>query len=171
MRHVLIVDDSAVVRMTLGSILTAACDFTVESASDPLIAMRKMARRRPDVIVLDLEMPHMDGLTFLRRIMATDPIPVVICSGMATRESELGICALEEGAVDIIGKPKLGVRDFVVESAYDIVDVIRDAAGSRPRRMSAAIQFPRTPVKPGPLPEIRFTTDKIVAVAASTGGT
>ncbi|MGZ7030862.1 MAG: chemotaxis-specific protein-glutamate methyltransferase CheB, partial [Thermoanaerobaculia bacterium] len=112
-----------------------------------------------------------DGLTFLRRIMATDPIPVVICSGMATRESELGICALEEGAVDIIGKPKLGVRDFVVESAYDIVDVIRDAAGSRPRRMSAAIQFPRTPVKPGPLPEIRFTTDKIVAVAASTGGT
>ena len=169
MRHVLIVDDSAVVRMTLGSILTATCEFTVETASDPLIAMRKMAQRRPDVIVLDLEMPHMDGLTFLRRIMSTDPLPVVICSGMASRESELGICALEEGAVDIIAKPKLGVRDFVEQSAYSIVDIIRSAAGSRPHR-TVAMPFQRTPVR-RPLPEIRFTTDKIVAVAASTGGT
>jgi two-component system chemotaxis response regulator CheB len=167
--HVLIVDDSAVVRMTLGSILTSSLEFTVESASDPLIALRKIGRRRPDVIVLDLEMPHMDGLTFLRRIMTTDPIPVVICSGMASRESELGICALEEGAVDIIAKPKLGVRNFVELSAAMIVDVIRGAVSSKPSRVRIPALVARTQQKPAP--EIRFTTDKVVAIAASTGGT
>ena len=165
MIHVLIVDDSAVVRMTLASILTSALEFTVESASDPLIAMRKIEQRRPDVIVLDLELPHMDGLTFLRRIMTIDPIPVVICSGMASRESELGICALEQGAVDIIAKPRLGVGDFIEESAQAITDIIRGAVGSRPYRRRLAMPAQR------PLAQLCYTTDKVVAIAASTGGT
>ena len=163
MIHALIVDDSAVIRMAVGSILSATGEFEVETASDPLIAARKIANRRPDVIVLDLELPHMDGITFLRSIIANDPIPVVICSGIASRESELGICALEEGAVDIIAKPKLGVRDFVEESAREIVDVIRSAASGTMRR--------HTPVAPRTVTPLRFTTDKLVAIAASTGGT
>ena len=163
MIHALIVDDSAVIRMAVSSILTATGKFTVETAPDPLIAMRKMEKRRPDVIVLDLELPHMDGITFLRQMMSTDPLPVVICSGIANRESELGMRALEEGAVDIIAKPKLGVRDFVETSAPEIIEVIRSAASSR-------IYRPAIP-RPSTIAPLRFTTDKIVAIAASTGGT
>jgi len=163
MIHALIVDDSAVIRMALGSILSATSEFTVETASDPLIAARKMATKRPDVIVLDLELPQMDGITFLRSIMSTHPLPVVICSGIANRESELGVSALEQGAIDIIAKPKLGVRDFVEDSAREIIDVIRSAAAGRMRRYA--------PVAPRLSTPLRFTTDKIVAIAASTGGT
>ncbi|HEX9160633.1 MAG TPA: chemotaxis protein CheB, partial [Thermoanaerobaculia bacterium] len=169
--QVLVVDDSAVVRTAIASILGAARDFTVETASDPLIAMRKMALRRPGVIVLDLEMPNMDGLTFLRGIMSADPIPVVICSGMANRESDLGIRALEDGAVDIIAKPKLGVRDFIEEYARDIIEVIRNAAASRPQRRPSAGVAQAAAAAPAKAAGIRYTTDKIVAVAASTGGT
>jgi two-component system, chemotaxis family, protein-glutamate methylesterase/glutaminase len=168
--HVLVVDDSAVLRTAFAAILGAARDFTVETASDPLIAMRKMAQRRPGVIVLDLEMPNMDGLTFLRGIMSSDPIPVVICSGMANRESDLGIRALEDGAVDIIAKPKLGVRDFVEGYAREIIEVIRNAAASRPRRRASSGVAQPTTAAARPA-GIRYTTDKIVAVAASTGGT
>ncbi|HEX9161816.1 MAG TPA: chemotaxis response regulator protein-glutamate methylesterase, partial [Thermoanaerobaculia bacterium] len=170
MIHVLIVDDSSVVRMTLGSILISALDFTLDTASDPIIAMRKIARRRPDVIILDLDMPHMDGLTFLRQLMSTDPIPVVICSGMEDRESELGICALEEGAIDIISKPQLGVRDVAEHSSQTIIEIVRSAAGAQLRRSVAPIPFYRAWAPRGAR-QVRFTTDKIVAVAASTGGT
>ena len=102
---VLVVDDSAVVRQVLESILSQEPDMTVAVASDPLIAQQKMARTRPDVIVLDLEMPRMDGLTFLRKIMAEDPIPTVICSGVAVRGTEAALRALDDGAVGIITKP------------------------------------------------------------------
>lgn len=169
MIHALIVDDASAVRMTLGSILISALDFTLDSASDPIIAMRKIARRRPDVIILDLEMPHMDGLTFLRQLMATDPIPVVICSGMGDHDSELAINALEEGAIDIISKPGLGVRDLGEQSAQTIIRIVRSAARAQLRRSVAPIPFYRA-WAPRQARQVRFATDKIIAVAASTGG-
>src|SRR6185369_16341892 len=110
--HVLVVDDSAVVRQAVSAILGHERDISVATAADPLIAFDKIRVRRPDVIVLDLELPRMDGLTFLRRVMAEDPIPVVICSGLAGAGSEAALRAVEEGAVEVIAKPKLGVRDF-----------------------------------------------------------
>src|SRR5436190_7324360 len=98
--HVLVVDDSAVVRQAFSMLLTQ--HFSVDTAADPLIAERKMQKKRPDVVVLDLQMPRMDGFTFLRQIMRSDPLPVVICSAAAARGSDAAMRALEEGAVDII---------------------------------------------------------------------
>jgi two-component system chemotaxis response regulator CheB len=147
--------------------------MTVAAAADPLIAMDKMRRCRPDVIVLDLEMPRMDGLTFLRKIMSEDPIPVVVCSGVAGRGTEAALRAVEEGAVEVIAKPKLAVREFLEESAVLLVDAVRGAAAARlrarpvaPARLSVdAIQPP--PSRHG----LRVTSDKVVAIGASTGGT
>ena len=115
--RVLVVDDSAVVRQVLEAVLSQERDMAVMVAADPLIALQKMARIRPDVIVLDLEMPRMDGLTFLRKIMAEDPIPTLICSGVAARGTEAALRALDEGAIGIVTKPKLGLRNFLYESA------------------------------------------------------
>jgi two-component system chemotaxis response regulator CheB len=170
--HVLVVDDSAVVRQTLGAILAQARGISVATASDPLIAMEKMRSARPDVIVLDLELPRMDGLTFLRRLMSEDPVPVVVCSGIAQRGTEAALNAIDEGAVEVIAKPSLGVRGFLEESAVMLVDSIRAAALAR---------LPRSRRKPGPSragvvtpvrkPSLTITTDKVVAIGASTGGT
>src|SRR6266581_4608462 len=129
---VLIVDDSAVVRQTLSSIINAQPDMTAIVAADPLIAFDKMRHALPDVIVLDLEMPRMDGLTFLRQVMADHPLPVVICSEFVGMGSEHALRALEQGAVDLITKPRVGLRHFVEESALLLVDTIRAAAGARP---------------------------------------
>ncbi|HWP34776.1 MAG TPA: response regulator, partial [Thermodesulfobacteriota bacterium] len=129
--HVLVVDDSAVVRQVLAALLGREPGVTVDVAADPLIAFEKLRRRRPDVIVLDLEMPRMDGLAFLRRIMATDPIPVVICSALTGPETELAMRAMEAGAVDVITKPRLGLREFLEESALLLVDTVRAAARAR----------------------------------------
>src|SRR5512132_1683950 len=125
--HVLVVDDSAMVRQLLSALLPEAGAIPVSVAADPVIALRKMAQARPDVIVLDLEMPRMDGLTFLRKIMAEDPIPVVVCSGLAGSGTEAALCAVDEGAVEVIAKPKLGVRDFLEESAVMLLDAVRAA--------------------------------------------
>jgi two-component system chemotaxis response regulator CheB len=128
------------------------------------------------VIVLDLEMPRMDGLSFLRRIMAEDPIPVVVCSGLAGAGTEAALRAVEEGAVDVIAKPKLAVRDFLEESALQIVDAVRAAARARlPFRPSLVVQ-PRLTADAVLPPRqqrqaLRVTTDKVVAIGASTGGT
>ena len=173
--HVLVVDDSAVVRQVLSAIVGQTRGMSVVAASDPLIAMDKMRSRRPDVIVLDLEMPRMDGLSFLRRIMAEDPIPVVVCSGLAGAGTEAALKAVDEGAVDVIAKPKLGVRDFLEESAVTIVDAVRAAAGARllPRR-AVVVQTRLTAdavLPPGQRTGLRLTTDKVVAIGASTGGT
>jgi two-component system chemotaxis response regulator CheB len=170
--HVLVVDDSAVVRQALSQILGRA-GMAVATASDPLIAMGKMRRERPDAIVLDIEMPRMDGLTFLHRIMAEDPIPVVVCSGLAGPGTEVALQALEEGAVDLVEKPRLGVKGFLEDSARRIVHVVRAAA-------QAWVRAPRGPgpgaapdARPAPPPPrvVRETTHKVVVVGASTGGT
>jgi two-component system chemotaxis response regulator CheB len=159
--HVLVVDDSAVVRQAFSMLLVQ--HFSVDTAADPLIAERKIRKRRPDVVVLDLQMPRMDGFTFLRQIMRTDPLPVVICSAAAARGSDAAMRALEEGALDVIAKPPVGVREFIAESSVLIGDTLRAAALSR--------VVVRTRPVITPLPPARTLTDRIVAAGASTGGT
>ena len=173
--NVLVVDDSALVRQVMTSILSRDKGIKVTVAADPYFAMRKMEMERPDVIVLDVQMPRMDGLTFLRKIMAEDPIPVVICSGEAGHGTEAALRALEEGAVEVVTKPKVGVRDFLEESSLLLIDTIRGAAQSRLRRPSSAtpaVQRFKTGalVMPGKFSAV-VTTDKVVAIGASTGGT
>ncbi len=171
--HVLVVDDSAVVRQGVRMLLEHDPGFEVTVASDPLIARQKMKSHRPDVIVLDLEMPRMDGLTFLRELMREDdPVPVVVCSGLVGTGSETAVRALEEGAVEIIPKPSLGVGDFLRESRARLVESIRNAARvrGRLRRREPQVRVGAAPEKPAPS-LLTVTTDKVVAVGASTGGT
>jgi two-component system chemotaxis response regulator CheB len=171
---VLVVDDSAVVRQVLTSILGHVPGMKVTAAADPLIAMGKMRAERPDVIVLDLEMPRMDGVTFLRTLMREDPIPVVVCSGIAERGTEAALRAIEEGAVEVIAKPRLGVRDFLEESAVMLVDAVRAAAQARLRSRAGRPAPPRSPTAAGRAarrPGLRWTTDMVVTIGASTGGT
>jgi two-component system chemotaxis response regulator CheB len=168
--RVLVIDDSAVVRQAMVQILGGA-GLSVATAADPIIALDKMRRDRPDAIVLDIEMPRMDGLTFLARVMAEDPVPVVVCSGLAGPGSEVALQALDEGAVDIVEKPRLGVKGFLEGSAARIVEVVRAAlqarvrprAGRRPR--AGAVAPPVRLAAP-----VRLTT-QVLVVGASTGGT
>lgn len=175
---VLVVDDSAVVRQAVTAVLSQDPGIVVTVAADPYIALGKMGRSRPDVILLDLEMPRMDGMTFLRKIMAEDPIPVVVCSGLAARGTETAIRALEEGAVEVLAKPQLGVREFVHDSATTLIETIRAAAEARvkrrapiqtpaPRHTADVVLAPRPPLIPAP----RSRADVVVAIGASTGGT
>lgn len=173
--HVLVVDDSATVRQVMQAILQTDRRIKVSVASDPLIAAVKMQKERPQVVITDLEMPRMDGLTFLRKIMAESPLPVVVCSGLAAKGTELALRALEEGAVEIITKPKLGVRDFLHESAVLLLDVVWSAAAARvvprgslvaPPRLSADVVLPlRAKSRDGKPSQV------LIAVGASTGGT
>lgn len=174
--RVLVVDDSAVVRQALTQILGRA-GMLVAAASDPLFAMERMRRERPDVVVLDLEMPRMDGLTFLHKLMAEDPLPVVVCSGLAEAGSEVALHALEEGAVDVVVKPRLGVKGFLEDAAARIVQVVRAAAAAKVRRRAPRPAIARAradappPAPPPPAAAIRRTTHRVVVVGASTGGT
>jgi len=171
--QVLVVDDSAVVRQVLESILSQEPDMSVQVASDPLIAQQKMQRVRPDVIVLDLEMPRMDGLTFLQRIMAEDPIPTVICSGVAVRGTEAALRALDEGAIGIVTKPKLGIRSFLYESALILTDMVRSAARAKLRSRPHPLERPQSfsALQPCAPPRSVPPTKRMVAIGASTGGT
>jgi two-component system, chemotaxis family, protein-glutamate methylesterase/glutaminase len=175
--RVLIVDDSAVVRQTLSDILSS--DPAIEiagAASDPYAAAEKIAKSIPDVITLDVEMPRMDGLTFLQKIMSQHPIPVVICSSMAESGSDNALKAMEYGAVEIIEKPKLGTRKFLEESKIRIRDAVKAAAIARMRhvppkrvvepKLTADVVIARAIRKP-----IIQTTEKVVVIGASTGGT
>lgn len=163
--RVLVIDDSAIVRQTLSRLLTELGQMQVTVAMDPLIALAKMARERPDVIVLDLELPRMDGLTFLAKIMAEDPLPVVICSALSAKRSEQAVLALMHGAVEIVTKPKLGVSSFLSDSATTIIDAVRAAAAARARKNTTRAQ------PPAPLPpRLTSSATRIVAVGASTGG-
>jgi two-component system chemotaxis response regulator CheB len=167
---VLVVDDSAVVRQAMVAILSQAPELLVAVAADPYFAMEKMGRSRPDVILLDLEMPRMDGLTFLRRIMADDPIPVVVCSGLAARGTEVAIRALEEGAVEVIAKPSLGVRDFLHEQGEELIATIRSAAEAKLTRRGTGTLARDLPPLPSTRLVARRPTDVIIALGASTGG-
>ncbi|HYO56148.1 chemotaxis response regulator protein-glutamate methylesterase [Archangium sp.] len=175
--RVLVVDDSAVVRQGVLLLLEYVPGMAVEVASDPLIARQKMKSHRPDVILLDLEMPRMDGLTFLRELMREEePVPVVVCSGLAGPGSETAVRALQEGALEIIAKPQLGVGDFLRESRARLVEALRNAARARSRLarrgspVRGEVARPERPERPASS-LLTVTTDKVVAVGASTGGT
>jgi two-component system chemotaxis response regulator CheB len=183
---VLVVDDSAVVRQLMCTLLGPDVGVRVATASDPVVAMAKMRRHRPQVILLDLEMPRMDGLTFLKQIMATDPLPVVVCSGFAEPGTMLAMRALAAGAVDVLPKPRVSASGLAED--HGLLDVVRAAAQAkvgpprvlRPRTTTLpGIAIPaspkRLPERPAPRTSVtgsfRVATDAIVAIGASTGGT
>jgi len=174
--RVLVVDDSAVVRETLRNILDSDPRIEVmATASDPFVAAERMREEIPDVITLDIEMPRMDGLTFLRRIMTQHPIPVVICSSLAEEGAETSLRALEFGAVDIITKPRLGGKRFLEESRQALCDTVKAAAGARVRPVSSrpevAPKLSADAVLAKPTHVLTETTEKVVMIGASTGGT
>lgn len=174
---VLIVDDSALVRQTLFEILSSDPDIEVIGmAQDPIVAVQKIAEQVPDVITLDVEMPRMDGVTFLQKIMSQHPIPVVMCSSLTELGSETAMKALEYGAVDIITKPKMGTKQFIEESRIRICDSIKAAAIARIKPMRAmrevSPKYTADVIMAAPNTNAMVqTTEKVVVVGASTGGT
>ena len=175
--RVLIVDDSALVRQVMQEILTSDPHIEVMAAvSDPYAAAEKIRVEVPDVITLDIEMPRMDGLTFLEKIMAQHPIPVVICSSLAESKSETALKALEYGAVEIIQKPRLGMKQFFEESKVRICDAVKAASAAAPkirpktRTIEPKLTADAIMEKPTGRAMIQ-TTEKVVVVGASTGGT
>jgi len=173
--RVLIVDDSAVVRQTLRDVMESDPEIEViATAGDPFVAADRIREQVPDVITLDIEMPKMDGLTFLQKLMAQHPIPVVICSSLAEEGAQSTLRALEYGAVDIIAKPRLGSRQFLEESRQTLCEAVKAAALAhlRPRRERAVEpKLTADSVLARATGAMVETTEKIVAIGASTGGT
>ena len=171
--QVLVVDDSAVVRQVMHAVLSQEGDMNVTVAADPIFAIQKMKQLRPHVIVLDLEMPRMDGLTFLRKVMAEDPIPTLICSSVAARGTLAAIRAMQEGAVGIVTKPKLAVGNFLHESAVMLIDAVRSAAAARVRRRETlpVLQKSRVVATQPAVSLSSINGRGLIAIGASTGGT
>lgn len=179
---VLVVDDSALVRQTLCDILNSDPEIeVVGTASDPFIAAERLKTVVPDVITLDIEMPRMDGLTFLQKLMSQHPLPVVMCSSLTETGGESALKALEYGAVDIITKPRMGTKQFIEESRVMICDVIKGAAASRPGSRRRPVRSTMKEISPKYSADVIMdkpnskamiqTTEKVVVVGASTGGT
>ncbi|MFZ5511818.1 MAG: protein-glutamate methylesterase/protein-glutamine glutaminase [Pseudomonadota bacterium] len=176
---VFIVDDSAVVRQVVAEVLGAQPGFEVIGvAADPIFALDKMNRRWPEVIVLDIEMPRMDGLTFLRKIMAEKPTPVVICSSLTEKGTETAVEAMAAGAVGVVTKPGIGVRRFLMEeAAAELAYAVKAAASARVARLAQPAPSPVSPrytadaVLPPAHGALRQTTERLVAIGTSTGGT
>jgi two-component system chemotaxis response regulator CheB len=174
--RVLIVDDSAVVRQSLSDVLSADPQIEViGTASDPFVAAERISQQIPDVITLDIEMPRMDGLTFLQQIMTQHPIPVVICSSLAEEGAQSTLRALELGAVDIIAKPRFGTQQFLQDSRIIICEAVKAAAEVRVRTLqpSRAVQPKLTAdaILSAATSAMLETTEKVVVIGASTGGT
>jgi two-component system chemotaxis response regulator CheB len=191
--NVLIVDDSAVVRSVLSDILSK--DPAIEvyaTASDPIFARRHMDKLWPDVIILDIEMPRMDGVTFLKKIMEERPTPVVICSSLSKEGAEVTFEAINAGAISIITKPELGLKGFLEESSITFVDAVKSAARAQIHKIQT-IRNQKEIIKPAITKQVEskpdakltadavlekgsgramaVTTDKVVAIGASAGGT
>jgi len=177
--QVLVVDDSAVVRQAITAVLSRERSIKVIAAvADPIFAMKRMGMDWPDVLVLDVEMPRMDGITFLKKIMSEHPTPVVICSTLTPKGAETTMQALSAGAVAIVTKPKVGIKEFLIDASSDLVQVVKAAA-----KANVANLLPAGPAQPPPRPRsensakaplpvtLTETTDRIVALGTSTGGT
>ncbi len=195
--RVLVVDDSAVVRQSLTSILEQDSEIEVMgTAADPIIAVKKIQKEVPDVITLDIEMPRMDGLTFLRKIMSQHPIPVVVISSLTSEGTEVALKALEYGACEIIGKPAMNADQFILESQIMLCDAVKAAAQSKLSRKATATskttavtpEVPSKRLKASPIevtPKLSADvildkgtalsrmvhTEKVIVLGASTGGT
>lgn len=182
--RVLVIDDSASVRQTLTSVLQSDPGIEViGTASDPFIAAKRIQEEIPDVITLDVEMPRMDGITFLRKLMSQKPIPVVMCSSLTEQGTETLMQAMEAGAVDVILKPKIAAADHLAEQASRICEVVKSAAQARLRQRPAGTV--RSASASGPAQKLTAdamlpppsgkamarTTEMVVCVGASTGGT
>ncbi|MGE0082086.1 MAG: chemotaxis response regulator protein-glutamate methylesterase [Thiohalomonadaceae bacterium] len=168
---VLVVDDSAVIRRVLTEVLSADPEIEVlGAASDPIFAMNHMQKRWPDVLILDVEMPRMDGISFLRQIMAERPTPVIICSSLTEQGAKTTMEAMGAGAVEIVTKPKLGVRDFLENEGAHLARLVKSAARIRPERLVSRGMMRPAPVA-APAAAMVETTDRVVAIGTSTGGT
>jgi two-component system chemotaxis response regulator CheB len=183
---VMIVDDSAVVRQVLQAILESDPSIQViGAASDPIFALDRMNREWPDVIVLDVEMPRMDGITFLKKIMAEHPTPIVICSTLTERGAATTVQAMEAGAVTIVTKPKIGLKQFLSDSAAELINAVKEASQANISRLNPTLvrtaQERMTRVEPkltadaimpaAGVNAMAQTTERIVAIGTSTGGT
>ncbi len=181
--RVMIVDDSAVVRRFLGDMLRARGFDVIAAVQDPLFALEFLKKDQPDVIVLDVEMPRMDGLTFLRQLMASNPLPVVMCSTLTEKGGEITMAALAAGAVNVITKPTLGLKDFLQSDENGLVQALRSAARANMRNAGALARVPvavrprsalvaaaspaSAPIGAG---SMFGTTHKVVMMGLSTGG-
>ncbi|MFC3912766.1 chemotaxis response regulator protein-glutamate methylesterase [Pseudaeromonas sharmana] len=172
--RVFVVDDSALVRQFMTEVIQSQPDMTlIGIAADPISALPKMQQQWPDVILLDVEMPRMDGLTFLRQLMATHPTPVVICSSLTEAGASLTLEALSAGAVAVFAKAKLGVRQHLESIAADLLRAVREAAGAKAlnvaspntRQAPVNIKLHDSPMA------VTHTTDRVIAIGTSTGGT
>ncbi|MBN3752802.1 chemotaxis response regulator protein-glutamate methylesterase [Paraburkholderia sp. Tr-20389] len=178
---VLCVDDSALIRSLMTEIINSQPDMTVvATAPDPLVARDLIKQHNPDVLTLDVEMPRMDGLDFLEKLMRLRPMPVVMVSSLTERGSEITLRALELGAVDFVTKPKVGIRDGMLDYSEKLADKIRAAARARVRQAAPVQHAPASsahagaPAHAAPAPLFNnplVSTEKLIIVGASTGGT
>ncbi len=179
---VMLVDDSAVVRQVLQQVLERDSDIQViGAAADPLFALTRMQREWPDVIVLDVEMPRMDGITFLKKLMAEHPTPVVMCSSLTVKGAQTTLHAMAAGAVAIVAKPAVGVKEYLADASNDLVREVKAAAQANMRNVRVRSPMPQQPVAAklsadavlaaAPQATRHKTTEQIVAMGTSTGGT
>jgi len=169
---VFVIDDSAVVRQVLTQMLGADPGIRIAGvAPDPIFALQKMQVDWPDVIVLDVEMPRMDGITFLRKLMQEHPTPVVICSTLTEKGADTTLQALSAGAVDIITKPKIGLKDFLQSGSHQMLQVIKAAARAKLSPVRHRKNEAPNEKKPASTVALSQTTDQVVALGTSTGGT
>lgn len=198
--NVMVIDDSALVRQVLGEIIKSDKQLNLLfTASDPIFAQEKMKKEWPDVIILDVEMPRMDGITFLKKIMSERPTPIIICSTLTQKNTETAMLAMSAGAVEIVAKPHLGLKNFLSESSQMMIDSIKAAALSNRKKLgfkktnfsptvnkiqtiptSKTTLFPKKeqqtiqlqPISQNTPSSLGFTTtDKVIAIGTSTGGT